>query len=77
MNEVKIGKYQHYKGNFYQIIALGKLEATQEEMVIYKPLYESDALGEASYWIRPKDQFLEEVTKDDQTMPRFRYISEK
>ncbi len=74
MNPIKLGKYRHYKGNLYQVIALGKLEATGEEMVIYKPLYESEALGEASYWIRPKTQFLEEVTKDGQTFPRFQFI---
>lgn len=66
---VKLGKYQHYKGNFYEVIALGKLEETQEEVVIYRALY-----GDNSVWVRKKNVFLENVKIDEKEVPRFRFV---
>jgi len=66
---VKLGKYQHYKGNFYEVIALGRFEETLEEVVIYRALY-----GDNSVWVRKKNVFLENVTVDNKQVPRFRFV---
>ncbi len=36
---LKLGKYKHYKGKDYEVIGVAKLEATLEDMVVYRPLY--------------------------------------
>jgi hypothetical protein len=35
-------------------------------MVVYRPLY-----GEMALWVRPLAMFMEEVTVDGKTVPRF------
>lgn len=69
---LKLGKYRHYKGNDYEVIGVGKLEATLEYVVIYKPLYPSDW----NLWVRPLNVFTENVEVDGKTLPRFEYIGE-
>lgn len=32
MNEIKIGKYQHYKGRFYEVLGVARHSETLEEM---------------------------------------------
>lgn len=42
---------------------------THEPLVVYRPLY-----GEGALWVRPYAMFIEAVTVDGQTVPRFRYV---
>ncbi len=35
---MKIGKYQHYRGNFYKIIGVAHHSETLEELVLYRAL---------------------------------------
>ena len=57
MQELKInGIYKHFKGDYYLVEGIAKDSETQEEMVIYRRLYEDGGL-----WVRPKDMFLSEV----------------
>ena len=57
MQELKIkGIYRHFKGNYYLVEDIAKDSETQEEMVIYRRLYEDCTL-----WVRPKEMFLSEV----------------
>lgn len=67
MTEIKPGKYQHYKGNYYEVIGTAKHSETLEEMVIYKALY-----GEEQLWARPLKIFLEEVEVNGKKIPRFK-----
>lgn len=57
MQELKInGIYKHFKGDYYLVEEIAKDSETQEEMVIYRKLYQ-----DCSLWIRPKKMFLSEV----------------
>lgn len=66
-----LGLYQHYKGNYYQVIGVAHHEETDEEMVVYRGLY-----GDFKLWTRPKDIFISSVVYEGQTMPRFQFIRE-
>ena len=65
MSVVIGGKYEHYKGKPYRVLAIAKHSETLEEMVVYQQLY-----GEEGVWVRP----LVEVK--GKIVPRFRYIEE-
>ena len=69
--EITIGKYRHFKGGQYEVIAIAKHSETQEEMVVYRALY-----GEKSLWVRPARMWNEVVEKDGKTYQRFTLISE-
>ena len=61
--------YQHFKGNIYKIVCVGKHSETVEDYVVYTDL------NEEKIWIRPYDMFLEEVQLEDGTVvPRFKQI---
>lgn len=61
-----IGRYRHYKGNEYEVIGVGKHTETEEELVIYRALYEPYEI-----WIRPFEMFFETVKVDGKDIQRF------
>ncbi len=73
MREVKVGgKYKHYKGNYYEVIAVARdSENPEKELVVYKALYDSPDFGKNQIWVRPKEEFLGIVTKNGNTCLRF------
>ena len=71
MNEIKIGKYRHFKGNEYEVIAIAKHSETTEDYVVYKALY-----GDGGMWVRPASMWNETVERDGVTYKRFTYIGE-
>ena len=71
MGEIRLGKYRHFKGNEYEVVAVGKHSETLEDYVIYRALY-----GEGGFWVRPLSMFLENVEREGKTIPRFKYIGE-
>ena len=71
---VKLGKYQHYKGQYYEVIGLGKHSDTLEEYVVYRGLYNSEEFGNNPLWVRPKKVFEERVVIDGKEVPRFRFV---
>jgi len=76
MEEVKPGKYKHYKGKFYEVIGVARHSETLEELVVYRALYDDEKFGKNALWVRPKRMFLEYVTTDDKKVPRFKYIKD-
>ena len=68
---MKLGIYLHYKGNLYQVIDVAKHSETEEEHVVYRPLY-----GERGLWIRPYTMFNETIERDGKQLERFRYLAE-
>ena len=71
MNEIKIGKYRHFKGNEYRVLYIARQSETLEEMVVYQALY-----GEMGIWVRPAQMWNEIIEKDGLSFRRFEYISE-
>lgn len=57
--DIQIGKvYRHFKGNYYYVENIARNSETQEDYVVYKPLYPRE---DASLWIRPLSMFLEKI----------------
>ena len=71
MSVVIGGKYEHYKGKPYRVLAIARHSETLEEMVVYQQLY-----GEEGVWVRLLGMFLETVEVDGKVIPRFRHIEE-
>ncbi len=71
---IKLGKYQHFKGNFYQVIGVAKHSESLEEFVVYKALYDNKL---SKLWIRPYNMFIEKVKINGKILPRFKFISSK
>lgn len=71
MDEIKLGKYRHFKGNEYEVIAIAKHSETTEDYVVYKALY-----GDGGMWVRPASMWNETVERDGATYKRFTYIGE-
>lgn len=69
--ELKIGKYRHFKGGMYEVLFLANHSETLEKMVVYRALY-----GEGEVWVRPLSMFLDTVTRDGVTQPRFTFVEE-
>ena len=69
--EIRLGKYRHFKGNEYEVTAIAKHSETEEIFVVYKALY-----GDCSVWIRPASMWNETVIKDGITYKRFTYTGE-
>ena len=78
------GFYYHYKhdqngsiNNYsYEVIGVGTHTETHDNLVIYRSLYETETQGGVHSWLRPLEMFLEEVTKDGKTFPRFQKITD-
>ena len=70
--EIKLGKYRHFKGNEYEVLAIAKHSETEEELVVYRALY-----GEKQVWVRPISMWNEKVERDGKIYDRFTYMEEK
>jgi len=69
MENIKLGKYQHFKGGVYEVIGLAKHSETLEEMIVYKN-------EKGDIWVRPKDMFFENVLIEGKEIPRFKHIGD-
>lgn len=65
-NEPAPGRYRHFKGGEYEVIGVARHSETDELLVVYRPLYNATGL-----WVRPVAMFLEPVTHNGTTVPRF------
>lgn len=69
MEEIKIGRYRHFKGNEYEVLYLAKHSESLEDMVVYRALY-----GAHGVWVRPASMWNETVERDGKTYKRFTYL---
>lgn len=70
-DELRPGRYRHFKGNEYELLYLARHSETREEMVVYRALY-----GERGVWVRPAKMWNEIVERDGRTFRRFTYIGD-
>ena len=64
-----LGIYKHYKGNYYQVIAVARHSETLELMVVYQALY-----GDYGIWVRPLSMFKEKVKFENKDVNRFSFV---
>ena len=65
---IEKGTYRHTKsGKLYEVIGVALQTETNEQLVIYKALYNS----EYELFARPHAMFIEEVTVNGVVTPRF------
>lgn len=69
MSSVVAGRYRHYKGKEYEVIAVATHSETEEKLVVYRLLY-----GDFSYWVRPLTMFVESVEVNGVQQPRFQLV---
>ena len=69
--DIKLGKYHHFKGNEYEVVAIAKHSETLEEMVVYK-----DLKNDGKVWVRPAVMWDETVERDGKIFKRFEFIGE-
>ncbi len=77
--EIKVGSmYQHYKGNYYEVIAIARdSENPESRRVIYKALYDTPKFGKNSVWDRSYDMFAEKVVINGIEQDRFAEVVTK
>ncbi len=66
---IRLGRYRHFKGNEYELIHVAKDSECPDSLWA---VYRGVTSGEV--WVRPLDMFLQSITKDGKTFPRFEYI---
>ena len=71
--KIKLGRYRHFKGMEYNVIAVAKHSETLEDMVVYEALYDNKV---SKIWVRPLKMFTEKVERDGKILNRFEYIGE-
>ena len=63
------GRYRHFKGNEYEVIAVARHSETEEPMVVYRALY-----GEGGIWVRPAAMWNEVIEREGKKFRRFERI---
>ena len=66
---IKLGKYQHFKGNYYQVLHLARHSETEDFFVVYHPFDNKDDI-----WVRPLTMFNETITREGKVLQRFQFI---
>lgn len=69
-SELKTGRYRHYKGGEYQVLGVARHSETEEQLVVYRPLY-----GARGLWVRPLAMFTETIERDGRVQPRFELVA--
>lgn len=64
--ELAPGRYRHYKGHDYEVVAVARHSETLQPVVVYRALY-----GEGGLWVRPYEMFCETVDIDGVPTRRF------
>lgn len=71
MQAIAGARYRHYKGNIYEVIAIGRDSENLQEVVIYKGEYSDPEFGEHPVWVRPLGMFEEKVEHNGSLVDRF------
>lgn len=69
MDNLKLGRYRHFKGGEYELLFIAKNSETMEDMAVYRALY-----GDGTIWVRPLSMWSETVEINGKRIKRFEYI---
>ena len=72
MEEIRPGRYRHFKWKEYRVLYTARHSETLEPMVVYQALY-----GERGIWVRPAAMWGEHVEREGYSGPRFTYLGEE
>ncbi len=70
-DEIKIGRYRHFKGGEYEVLGVAYNSETLENTVVYRALY-----GEGATWTRPASMWNELVEHRGKLVRRFEFVGE-
>jgi hypothetical protein len=65
------GRWRHYKGGEYEVLAVARHSETLEPLVVYRPLY-----NDSGWWTRPFEMFTGQVEVAGQWVARFEWLGE-
>jgi len=68
---IKLGKYQHFKGCYYQVLHIARHSESEEYLVVYHAIDKANDI-----WVRPLEMFNETIVRDEKTIQRFQFIEE-
>ena len=71
MEEIRPGKYRHFKGGLYRVVGMARHSETLQPMVVYEALY-----GDGGLWVHPAEMWQEWVERDGYAGPRFTAVEE-
>ena len=69
---IRPGRYRHFKGREYEVLAVARHSEDGSPMVVYRPLYNDSGL-----WVRPADMWHETVVRDGRTYTRFVRVDDR
>lgn len=69
MEEIKKGRYRHFKGKEYEVLFSARHSETLEKVVVYRALY-----GDGEIWVRPASMWCDTVIVDGAEYKRFTYL---
>ncbi|HLI51731.1 MAG TPA: DUF1653 domain-containing protein [Thermomicrobiaceae bacterium] len=76
--DLRRGRYRHYKGKYYELLGLAMHSETEEKMVLYRPLYPcpdlAEEYGKDPWFVRPYDMFFGTVEHNGERVPRFAFV---
>ena len=72
MEEIRPGRYRHFKGKEYRVLYTARHSETLEPMVVYQAL-----CGERGILVRPAAMWGEHVEREGYSGPRFTYLGEE
>lgn len=66
------GRYRHFKGGIYDVLATGRHSETGEALVIYRQADDPD-----SVWVRPLGMFVGLAERAGRAVPRFERLEDE
>jgi len=72
--EISVGRWRHYKGNFYWVLGIARHSETLEPMVVYRPI--APGASDEEFWVRPFSMWHETVLHEGREVVRFERVAE-
>lgn len=66
---ISLGRFRHYKGGEYDVIAIAHLEDSLQEVVVYRSHFDG------SVWVRTVENFKAKVKVGGKSIPRFKKVT--